>query len=453
MAFLDPGSFSFRLWRIGLAVGLTYVVVGFLTSRTSLDPVAGRVSNARVIPGASDAESGDRYPFVATGVLSVHSGRSHDSNGTLEEVAEAARAEGLDFVVLGDHPRDWIDEPGVWDPRVIDGVRMVMGSELLVAHVGRTLTFGLDSMPRLWESGLADLGATADADGAFVQIVHARSPRWGESWKDPTVDGAQGFESFDISEMARARLASVWGPYHLISFVTGTVAGRSDESMVRLWRERSETPALNAYDSLRARGPLALTGGLNHHAKLRTPLGLLPGFRPAFRTVVNHVHLDAPLPDDAVAAQQVLAEALRHGRLYVSLGWPEQAHGFRVRVMGPAPIGAPVPGAEVTTDSSEVPAAPLPAVLDAGDVGSWTGADRIVVDLPAAPVQPLLVRLLRDGDEVDWVQADAGDRVEWPIEAPGVFRVEVFRAGLDLGVLRLGLTPWLFSNPIEIRPR
>lgn len=84
-----------------------------------------------------------------------------------------------------------------------------------------------------------------------------------------------------------------------------------------------------------------------------------------------------------------------------------------------------------------------------GGVHQIAIGDRLIVELPRLRRAELLVRLLRDGRTVDWLPAQGASRLEWVITEPGVYRVEVNRGGLDFGPIRLGLTPWLFSNPIE----
>lgn len=465
----------FLTWKFGLAGGLVYLFLGFLTSRVSRDPLGfelpadGPRGAAVSFPpvsadGFSASDFWRRFPEISPGALSVHSGRSHDAEGSLEEVAAAASATGLDWVVLGDHPRDWAQEPGVFEPRRIGGVQLSLGAEMVIEESGRTLVIGLDSVPRAWSGRLAPMADLAREAGGFTTIVHPRSPSYGESWKVPSVEGADAFEAFDVSEMARHRLASIWMPYHLVSLIVGIPTRRMDESLVRLWRERSNTPALLAYDSLRAVTQIGLTGGLNHHPKTRLRGKPFPGYEPFFRTVVNHLHLTEQLPGDPVAAQLVLSEAIRSGRMYVSIGWPQEADGFAF--YGSAPVAEGTTELTEADPSSETDVqgsgadATQPEDADRlggeeslmilpGGVHQIAIGDRLIVELPRLRRAELLVRLLRDGRTVDWLPAQGASRLEWVITEPGVYRVEVNRGGLDFGPIRLGLTPWLFSNPIE----
>jgi hypothetical protein len=214
----------------------------------------------------------------------------------------------------------------------------------------------------------------------------------------------------------------------VLALLTGLVIGQGQKSLTRFWREGTGTPALLAYDSVRAEEHVALTGGLNHHPKARILGGLFPAYQPFFRTVVNHLPLDAPLDADPVVAQGQILDALRRGDLFVTLGDARDVEDFGVVAVG--------------ADGS--------AVRMSG-VGSWPGEARLVVSLPSHARGTLPVRILRDGREVAWLPGAAGERLQWEIPGPGVYRVEVFKGGWKVGSLRAGFQPWILPNPIELQ--
>jgi len=419
------------------AVGV-YLVAGFLTLRLVPAPesVAAASLDPRDLLAAMDRDGADaegRDPAaegrftVVRGALSVHTGRSHDAEGTLDEVAAAAGRTGLDFVFLGDHPGDWMHETSdALAPRRTEGVLLVPGLELVISGVGRTLAVGLDTLPARWEGSVAELVARADSVGAFLSVVHPRSPRSRERWNGLEAPGVHAWESFDISEMARLRLKDPWATYHVATFLGSLAVGRGDAGLQGLWRERTGTAALLSYDSARAATPLTLTGGLNHHPKARVAGGLFPAYDPFFRTVVNHVLVeDGGLDPDPVTARGQIVAALKAGRVYVTLGNPDGAQGFRMEGTG-AQGGA----------------------VQMGERAPWQGGGEIRVRLPEDG-GALLLRVVRDGGEVGWIHARAREEVRVPVDEPGVYRVEVFRAGMRLGGMRLGFRPWILSNPVE----
>lgn len=426
-----------RWCRNGAAcLALLYLAVGFVVLNLSVGPA--EVQSASLFAGAVESGEGVRpveeaavEPIpgytVLRGALSVHTGRSHDAEGTLEEVAAAARRTDLDFVVLGDHPGDWVDDPAVsMAPHHREGVLVVPGLELVVSGIGRTLAVGLDTLPRRWEGSVESLVQRADSLDGFLSVVHPRSPRSRERWDGLDAPGIHAWESFDVSEMARMRLKEPWAGYHLASFLGGLLVGRGEGSLAALWKERTTTPALLSYDSARVAQPMALTGGLNHHPKARLGWLLFPRYEPFFRTVVNHLLIPGEPATDPVEARDQVLETLRAGRLYVTLGDPERAAGFAFR-------GVAAGGERVEMGGG----APL-----------GEGAALVLRSPPAAP-GPLLVRVLRDGVEEGWVQTEAGQEFVWPVTAPGAYRVEVFRGGVRLGSARAGFRPWILSNPVE----
>lgn len=410
--------------RAFLLLLLAYLVAGYVSARWSADPEAlPEASVERVDRPSLDGER----PYLARGALSVHTGRSHDAVGTFDEVADAAVRTGLDFVVLGDHGGDWAANTDSMAPRWRRDVLLVPGLEMVVENRGRVLVFGLDTLPRVWEGPLDELVARIHPTDGFISIVHPRSPRERESWKDSDATGTHAWESFDVSEMARMRLEEPWIGYHLVGLLFGLPIGRLDEAVVGFWRERSDTPAILAYDSIRAEAGVTLTGGLNHHPKTRIAGRPAPAYAPFFRTVVNHVRLAEPLSFDPSVARRQLATALRSGQVFVSLGHSNRVHGFRFWVESP--------------DGT---------ALRPGETGELADAASLMVRTPDRAPGRVLIRLVRDGHETGWVAAEPAETISLDVPGPGIWRVEVHHAGFRVPGGRLNLRPWILSNPITL---
>lgn len=424
-----------RLVQGALALAVVYGAAGYLTSRLEpapklvVEPLAegapGEARTADDVGGESlvvwNADPA-REPLASwlaggtevRGVLSVHSGRSHDSEGTFDEIALAAARTGLDFVMLGDHPGDWLQEEGALDPVRNRGVLLIPGQEMVIMETGRVLAVGLeaDTLVERWEGTVDELVARIAAVDGYAGVVHARSPRPRERWHAGVeAPGIHGWETLDVSEVARLRLADRWVGYHLTSFLAGLATGRAQGPVLRLNREGTSAPGLLAYDSARALGPLTLTAGLNHHPKARIAGRLVPPYTPFFRTLVNHVVLDAPLSDDPRMGRQEVLQGLRAGGVFVSLGEAEAASGFR---FGPL------------------------------------GDETLAVRLPPGATGRFFIRVLRDGEEIGWVPVrdDAALTIRPP--GPGVYRVELTRAGVPVGPWRHGLRPWILSNAVDL---
>jgi hypothetical protein len=234
----------------------------------------------------------------------------------------------------------------------------------------------------------------------------------------------QGWEVLDISETSRARLKGPWGLYHLVTTLVGYPFGLADEALLHSMREDFNTAAVAAYDSLRAQGPLTATAGLNVHPKLGVGPVLLPGYGPFFKTLVSHMAVEIPLPSDPVVAQEVLADGIRRGELFISLGHPQEARGFRMR-----------------------------AVLREG-FGAYMGVDvpaqnrmRLRAGFESDPGRKVVYRIIRNGREAEWVM---GPELEWEPPRPGLYRVEVYTFTSRVGKLFFRLRPWIFANPIGL---
>lgn len=406
-----------RVARGVLALLALYMAAGYLTTAFRRVEAEGPVTASVPLPALEGT--------ILSGVFSVHTDRSHDARGTREQVAGAAAAAGLDFVVVGDHPPD-DRKPGweLWDPVVLGGILVEGGQELRAPEAGKILAMGVDTTFRRWEGPYRSFSAMLMRANATSFVVHGRGPRDSERWIHPTVFGIQGWEVLDISEASRHRIRGPWGLYHLVTLLAGLPVGLGDEALLHLMREGFDTPTVAAFDSLRLRGPLTATAGLNAHPKVKLGPYLIPPYGPFFRTLVSHLVAPGPLPPDPFLARSVLAEAIRDGQLAIALGAPERAAGFR--------LGAVV-GPEVAARMGGGVAARAGMVLRGGFEG---GAGRKVI-----------YRVLRNGREMAWIR---GPELEWAPPRAGFYRVEVYTYGARLGKTFFRLRPWIFANPIAL---
>ena len=336
-------------------------------------------------------------------------------------MARAARAAGLDFVFLTDH-RTADAPPEEWErtARREEGVLLVRGQEIRVEGVGKVLVDRLDTAVVAWTGGAESFFARVERDSAFAVVAHPRG-RPGDTWRLPDAPGMAAWEAFDFADVARRRLVSPTVFYHLAALVGGVLAGRAEQNWLRLYRDGFRDPGVAAFDSLRsAAGPTAV-GGLDMHPRTRLPGGgLFPSYASSLRTIVNHVALDAPLESDPARAARALGAAIRRGDVFLSFGDAEAARGFR------AGIGVPGPGRAI----------PMAEGL------------RVEAGFVADP-GPVAYRILRDGRELGWWR---GPGLAWAVDAPGAYRIEVYRYSARLGRLVWNRRPWIFVNPVLVRP-
>jgi len=417
---MDQGDKK-RFWKrrrrlilvvLGLYMGAGYLTTAFhrIQFSDSIDPFLPLPTPERTL---------------LSGVFSVHTERSHDARGTPEQVAAAAAATGLDFVVIGDHPPDdrrpdW----ALWEPAFLDGVLIDGGLEIRAPEAGKVLAMAVDSAFRRWEGDIGSfMGFLAD-QGATSMVVHGRGPRESERWIHSRISGVQGWEVLDISEASRARLRGPWGLYHLITALVGYPFGLADESFLHAMRNGFETPTVAAYDSLRQRGPLTATAGLNVHPKLALGPVLIPSYEPFFLTLVSHLAVEAPLSPDPALAQQAITKGLGKGELFISLGDLGAADFFRLEVL-------PQEGPRVGMGSDS----------------PFTSGMVFRGGFERDPGRKIVYRILRDGSEMRWI---LGPELEWEIPGAGIYRVEVYSFGGRMGKVFFRLKPWIFANPIGL---
>lgn len=411
-----------RLLRWAWRGFLMYLVLGYLT--TAFDWVTASTGTASTSPLPTRGES------VVSGVFSVHTARSHDAWGTREQVAGAARNAGLDFVVVGDHPRD-DRRPGwdFWRPEYREGVLVVGGQELRAPGAGKILAMSVDTTYKQWPGTYDTFREMLVKEGATSFVVHGRGPRRSERWIHPTVDGVQGWEVLDLSEFMRKNILGIWGPYHLLTFSAALPLGLGDEALLHLMRQGFSTPTVQAYDSLRGGTLLTATAGLNHHPKLRAGSLLFPPYEPFFRTLQCHVLVGEPLPADPAEARDFLARAAREGGVFIALGDDPSARDFRFGVAGPGDLELG-PGTKASfSEGQSLRAGLLPRDGGGGSAGRF------------------VFRIVRNGSEEEWI---LGETLDWPVKRPGVYRVEVYRYTLRIGKAFFRLRPWIFTNPLEL---
>ncbi len=333
-------------------------------------------------------------------VLHVHS-RYSDGTGTVREIIDAAQQAGVDVLWLTDHDtRQAAREPG---PGYYGHVLCLVGMEI-TPPTNHYLAFG--EVPAINASTpLANIIRQVAAHGAAGFIAHpedrgnvvARLPSY--RWTDRDVDGFTGFEivnhlsdwSRQITSLGRG-LWAVWHPYR------GLDEGSQD--------------AMKLWDDWGRRRRVVGIGGTDAHQARVAGLRIFP-YVVSFTGIRTHLYTAEPLPRDWHAAESLLLDALKAGRVSVvnahvgrELGfrlWAER-HGDRIEPMG-----------------SEICYSP-----------GWKLCG-------LAPV-PVLWDLYHQGQQR---ASETGTLFQWPITAPGVWRV----------VLRRGpkRAAWIYSNPIYMR--
>jgi len=334
----------------------------------------------------------DGYADVA-GALHIHTTYSHDAHGTFEDVVRAANAQQLDYVILTEHNTLQPLREGKqgWHGAVL----VLIGTELSTRgghYLALNVTEEIDRH-QLTTQQIIDEVARQGGLG-FIAHPYFKKGRW----KDWTVRGFTGIEAYNVAhdtlDENKLRLA-LW-----------TLTAPPEPFYLSII-DRPYDP-LRAWDELVARhGKVVGIGATDAHEFHLWGLKFAP-YDIMFQMVRTHLLVPStPLTPDLVY------EALRQGHAYWELALVADAQrGVRFfahdgqRVLG-------VMGDEIRLE----PNLHLTAILP----------------------QPALLTLFKDGQAI----ATASEK-SWDVAVsdPGAYRLEASLNG----------KPWLFTNPIYVRP-
>jgi PHP domain-containing protein len=343
------------------------------------------------------------------GVLHVHSTYS-DGTGTVPEIAAAARANELDFVLLTDHDTLAAKENGEegWHGSVL----VLVGEEVSPHRENHYLAFGLDRPIDHRGLAPAEIVEAVNAAGGFGFLSHPfskgserfRPGAGGMPWRDLECAGYTGLELWSFVTDTGEQLRGFRDVFRFIA-----TPGRLVDHPPRA--------NLEAWDTLCASRRCVALGGLDAHQVgirigNRVPLRLM-AYRRSFRYLRTHLLVEQPLAGELERDRALVFDALRSGRAFIAMDALAPAHGFRFWAEGADPL----------------------AIGDESPAG-----DRLLrAELP----RPATVRLMRDGVEV--AAANGTTELEHRADAAGVYRIEAYlRAhGRD--------RTWILSNPIYLR--
>lgn len=372
-----------------------------------------------LVPAGPVAVPGNPETPLWSGAVHVHTTRS-DGSGTPAEVAAAAAAAGLDFVILTDHG-DGTREPSA--PAYVSGVLVIDGVEVSTRD-GHYLALGMPQAPYRLAGDGADVAEDVARLGGVGIIAHPDSARSGLAWHADDVRG-DGLEILNADSAWRDDNLVVL-PLRFIPYpwrpasVLATTLSYPDGLLARL-----DTPDADA--------PRLAVAGVDAHARIglrpreeplqgaRT-LARWPGYRASFGTfglVVPWTRGRAPTGDASRDADAVVAALKEH-----------RAHVATFALGGPAHV----PFTALVDGAAYLPGARL------------DGSRPITLVVEAPPFADARVRLLRNGRP--WREGGPGDRLVAGVVGgePAVYRAEVWLPRR----WRQPSLPWLVSQAIGV---
>ncbi len=371
------------------------------------------------------------------GILHSHSKFSHDSQVPFEEILEAMQTARLDFICLSDHCTEGRGDFDIQWRGLKEGKLFVPGFEMKEG----IMPFGVRPGIVLSNQTESALLARQIVEGGGVMFyAHPEEPR---AWDRPELTGMEIYNihtDFKRTKLSRLLAGLLVNQRAYPEQLFHSIAQRPTE-FLKHWDELNLTRHLTGIAGNDCHQNTGFRCIFTGEGKLRiedTSPKLISEFRLNFLTrplarllfgplepnrTLAHVQLDpyermARLVNTHILAAELsesdLLNALRAGRVFVAFDMIADSTGFRWFATN---------AANCAVMGESIPFTP---------------------DLRLRAVSPHDCRftVVRNGKPV---QTSEGHVLEWQPEAPGKYRVEA-----DLKI-RNAWTPWIYSNPIELR--
>jgi len=347
------------------------------------------------------------FPFEYVGNLHIHTTHS-DGGGGVKEVTEAARAVGLDFIILNDH--SYLTQLHLEDQGYHKGILVLVGSEI-GASSHHYLAFNITHQVNDESYSPQEVIDAVNRQGGFGFLAHPFEKGMhflqnnvAYTWRDWSVKGYAGICIWNFSSRWKENVRSFWhGIFHLI-FKKYTLKGPSKKTLA-------------TWDRLCSEGRVVAIGGSDAHASSMkigfiklTPLS----YRYLLNTINTHILTRSPLNGDVKTDKKIIYASLMEGNCFIAHDGLCSAKGFKFYFM---------------RDQER---------LEMGQ-GSKFSTGELVIKLPRKG----LIRIIKDGS---LFKTGYGSALSIKIHERGVYRVEVLRK-----TPIFGLRPWIFSNPIYLR--
>lgn len=367
-------------------------------------------------PARLPAASTTFGPTWATGkgAFHVHSARS-DGTGTLDEIAAAAAAAGLHFVILTDHG-DGTRSPD--PPRYRSGVLCIDGVEISTDG-GHYAIVGLETAPFPLAGDARDVIEDVTRLGGFGFAAHPGSPKPELQWRDwqAPVDGIEWLNADSEwrdevwGSLGRVLFAYPWRPVETLAALLDRPA-----AVLQQWSKATEKRRVPAMAAADAHARLGFGPAADPYED--RIVARVPPYQVSFEAFMNHVVLDAPLTGDATRDAAAIVSGIREGRMFSSIDGHARFSAFEARAWNGAAIVR------------------IGEYLD--PMGPVTLEARI-----AAPSGTTLA-VLRNGTvlyetQSDSLKLDVGNET-------GAYHFEAYLAAHD----RRSDVPWLLTNPIYV---
>ena len=343
-------------------------------------------------------------PSSLAGALHVHTTRS-DGRGTPAEIAAAAKAAGLSFVVLTDH------NVAPDAPTVMDGVTLLYATEVTTRD-GHLLAMAFSGPPPAAGTPAHEVAQQVHAQGGFTAVAHGHDPK--APWQRWDLRRVGGLEIYNAGSDARRSLRF---PFLRLLGAAFSYPFNGDFAFLLLHDRMADE--LRRFDELAARRNVVAYCGLDAHG--------IPSYERLFSALHTYLHLppSVHLPPGTSTPTPTAAElwsALREGRHHCAISLFGDGSRFRFE--------ATQQGRVVPMGSALVAGAEVTFLVDVGVEASNAS-----------------IALLRNGKEI---ATASGRKLRFASTEPGAYRVEV-RVPVPGFWGADSLRTWIYGNAIFVR--
>jgi hypothetical protein len=346
------------------------------------------------------------------GVIHVHSSLGGHSTGNFSELIAAAKTNQLDFVIMTEHPQQNFDTAAMTLNGEHAGVLFLNGSEVSTSSGDRLLL--IPGSANAAATGAQTTQEVIDKQRSVGGLSFAAYPADSQSWQTTSVDGVEVYNLFTNTR----------GIKPVVMFFDGLWSyGAYPELMFANFFARP-TENLRRWDAAMAASNRKLTAiaGNDAHSNVGVSVNDAAGkqwlgvkldpYERSFRTVRTHVLI----AKGKTLSRESLLEAIALGHCYLSFDIFSDPKGFTFMAAG-------VASGKIMGD----------------DIDFSNG----LILTASAPLTSRFV-LFKDGSVAD---QKSGATADFPISAPGVYRIEAYLDSLPAPVIG---QPWIISNPIYV---
>lgn len=363
--------------------------------------------------------------FEAIGNMHMHTPYS-DGEKWHAEIAEAAIAAGLDFIIVTDH-NVWVDGVEGYYENESGRVLALVGEEVhnprRRPQASHFLVYGAEREMSPCAADPQQLIDATKAAGGYGFLAHphekdlpiVNEPNLG--WHDWGIDGFTGLEIWNYMSCFKNRLAEQLERLPLKSPLLGKLTAVRMALNPEKYISGPEPETLALWDKLLAKGKqIAAVGNSDAHG---TPMRFGPirriiyPYEFLFRAVNTHISTAEPLNGDLRRDKRLILDAIGKGRAWIGYDMAHSTSGFRFTGQG----------------------------VNKGSMGDKVQLG-VGATLQVRTPTKANIRLIWQGDVVAEVR-NGTNLTHIPVEA-GAYRVEctIPYMGAERG--------WIYSNPIYL---